>query len=87
MECWNSIRVWWAKRQNRNTYIAKGWHGLYHGGCHLALTLHNEDTVYISRWQSPVGDVAVLSMSRAKYKVDLAPRAEELDPEIVEEDG
>jgi pilus assembly protein CpaE len=53
----------------------------------LALTLHNEDTrVALIDGNLQFGDVAVFMNEQGKNTiVDLAPRAEELDPEIVEE--
>src|SRR6266540_691441 len=53
----------------------------------LALTLHNEDTrVALVDGNLQFGDVAVFMNEQGKNTiVDLAPRAEELDPEIVEE--
>jgi pilus assembly protein CpaE len=53
----------------------------------LALTLHNEDTrVALVDGNLQFGDVAVFMNEQGKNTImDLAPRAEELDPEIVEE--
>jgi pilus assembly protein CpaE len=53
----------------------------------LALTLHNEDTpVALVDGNLQFGDVAVFVNEQGKNTItDLAPRAEELDPEIVEE--
>jgi pilus assembly protein CpaE len=53
----------------------------------LALTLHNEDTrVALVDGNLQFGDVAVFVNEQGKNTiVDLAPRADELDPEIVEE--
>ena len=53
----------------------------------LALTLHNEDTrVALVDGNLQFGDVAVFMNEQGKNTiVDLAPRADELDPEIVED--
>jgi pilus assembly protein CpaE len=53
----------------------------------LALTLNNEDTrVVIVDANLQFGDVAVFVNEQGKNSIaDLAPRADELDPEIVEE--
>jgi pilus assembly protein CpaE len=53
----------------------------------LALTLHNEDTrVALVDGNLQFGDVAVFMNEQGKNTIiDLAPRADELDPEIVEE--
>jgi pilus assembly protein CpaE len=68
-------------------YSPKGGAGCTTLAVNLALTLHNEDTrVALVDGNLQYGDVAVFMNEQGKNTlVDLAPRAEELDPEIVEE--
>jgi pilus assembly protein CpaE len=68
-------------------YSPKGGAGCTTLAVNLALTLHNEDTrVALVDGNLQFGDVAVFMNEQGKNTiVDLAPRAEELDPEIVEE--
>src|SRR5512138_687572 len=68
-------------------YSPKGGAGCTTVAVNLALTLHNEDTrVALVDGNLQFGDVAVFVNEQGKNTiVDLAPRAEELDPEIVEE--
>ena len=68
-------------------YSPKGGTGCTTLAVNLALTLHNEDTrVVLVDGNLQFGDVAVFVNEQGKNTiVDLAPRAEELDPEIVEE--
>lgn len=68
-------------------YSPKGGTGCTTIAVNLALTLHNEDTrVVLVDGNLQFGDVAVFVNEQGKNTiVDLAPRAEELDPEIVEE--
>jgi len=68
-------------------YSPKGGTGCTTLAVNLALTLHNEDTrVALVDGNLQYGDVAVFMNEQGKNTlVDLAPRAEELDPEIVEE--
>jgi pilus assembly protein CpaE len=68
-------------------YSPKGGAGCTTIAVNLALTLHNEDTrVVLVDGNLQFGDVAVFVNEQGKNTiVDLAPRAEELDPEIVEE--
>lgn len=68
-------------------YSPKGGAGSTTLAVNLALTLHNEDTpVALVDGNLQFGDVAVFVNEQGKNTiVDLAPRAEELDPEIVEE--
>lgn len=68
-------------------YSPKGGSGCTTIAVNLALTLHNEDTrVALVDANLQYGDVAVFVNEQGKNTiVDLAPRAEELDPEIVEE--
>jgi len=68
-------------------YSPKGGAGCTTLAVNLALTLHNEDTpVALVDGNLQFGDVAVFVNEQGKNTiVDLAPRAEELDPEIVEE--
>ena len=68
-------------------YSPKGGTGTTTIAVNLALTLHNEDTrVVLVDGNLQFGDVAVFVNEQGKNTiVDLAPRAEELDPEIVEE--
>jgi pilus assembly protein CpaE len=68
-------------------YSPKGGAGCTTIAVNLALTLHNEDTrVALVDGNLQFGDVAVFVNEQGKNTIiDLAPRAEELDPEIVEE--
>jgi pilus assembly protein CpaE len=68
-------------------YSPKGGTGCTTLAVNLALTLHNEDTrAALVDGNLQFGDVAVFMNEQGKNTiVDLAPRAEELDPEIVEE--
>ena len=68
-------------------YSPKGGTGCTTIAVNLALTLHNADTqVALVDGNLQFGDVAVFMNEQGKNTiVDLAPRAEELDPEIVEE--
>jgi pilus assembly protein CpaE len=68
-------------------YSPKGGTGCTTLAVNLALTLHNEDTkVALVDGNLQFGDVAVFMNEQGKNTVlDLAPRADELDPEIVEE--
>jgi pilus assembly protein CpaE len=68
-------------------YSPKGGTGCTTIAVNLALTLHNEDTrVALVDGNLQFGDVAVFVNEQGKNTiVDLAPRADELDPEIVEE--
>src|SRR6266542_4059594 len=68
-------------------YSPKGGTGCTTLAVNLALTLHNEDTrVALVDGNLQFGDVAVFINEQGKNTIiDLAPRADELDPEIVEE--
>jgi pilus assembly protein CpaE len=68
-------------------YSPKGGTGCTTIAVNLALTLNNEDTrVALVDGNLQFGDVAVFVNEQGKNTIiDLAPRAEELDPEIVEE--
>ncbi len=68
-------------------YSPKGGTGCTTLAVNLALTLNNTDTrVALVDGNLQFGDVAVFVNEQGKNTVlDLAPRAEELDPEIVEE--
>jgi pilus assembly protein CpaE len=68
-------------------YSPKGGTGCTTIAVNLALTLHNEDTrVALVDGNLQFGDVAVFMNEQGKNTIiDLAPRADELDPEIVEE--
>lgn len=68
-------------------YSPKGGAGCTTLAVNLALTLNNGDTrVALVDGNFQFGDVAVFMNEQGKNTVlDLAPRAEELDPEIVEE--
>lgn len=68
-------------------YSPKGGTGCTTIAVNLALTLHNEDTrVALVDGNLQYGDVAVFVNEQGKNTIaELAPRAEELDPEIVEE--
>jgi len=68
-------------------YSPKGGAGCTTLAVNLAITLNNEDTrVVLVDGNLQFGDVAVFVNEQGKNTIaDLAPRAEELDPEIVEE--
>lgn len=68
-------------------YSPKGGAGCTTIAVNLALTLHNEDTrVALVDGNLQYGDVAVFVNEQGKNTIiDLAPRANELDPEIVED--
>jgi pilus assembly protein CpaE len=68
-------------------YSPKGGVGCTTIAVNLALTLNNDDTrVALVDANLQFGDVAVFVNEQGKNTIaDLAPRAEELDPEIVEE--
>jgi pilus assembly protein CpaE len=68
-------------------YSPKGGTGSTTLAINLAVTLHNEETpVVLVDGDLQFGDVAVFLNEQSKNSVvDLAPRAEELDPEVVEE--
>lgn len=68
-------------------YSPKGGAGTTTLAVNLALTLHNEDTrVALVDGNLQFGDVAVFVNEQGKNTItELAPRADELDPEIVEE--
>ncbi len=68
-------------------YSPKGGTGCTTLAVNLALTLHNEDTrVVLVDGNLQYGDVAVFVNEQGKNTIiDLSPRADELDPEIVEE--
>ena len=68
-------------------YSPKGGAGCTTLAVNLALTLHNEDThVALVDGNLQFGDVAVFINEQGKNTIiDLSPRADELDPEIVEE--
>ncbi len=68
-------------------YSPKGGTGCTTIAVNLALTLNNEDTrVVLVDGNLQFGDVAVFVNEQGKNTIiDLAPRADELDPEIVEE--
>ncbi|MEW6083860.1 MAG: response regulator [Chloroflexota bacterium] len=68
-------------------YSPKGGAGCTTLAVNLAITLHNDDTrVALVDANLQFGDVAVFVNEQGKNTIaDLAPRAEELDPEIVEE--
>jgi pilus assembly protein CpaE len=68
-------------------YSPKGGTGCTTLAVNLALTLNNEDTrVALVDGNLQFGDVAVFVNEQGKNTIiDLAPRADELDPEIVEE--
>jgi len=68
-------------------YSPKGGTGSTTLAVNLALTLNNEDTrVALVDGNLQFGDVAVFINEQGKNTIiDLAPRADELDPEIVEE--
>jgi pilus assembly protein CpaE len=68
-------------------YSPKGGTGCTTLAVNLALTLNNEDTrVVLVDGNLQFGDVAVFINEQGKNTIiDLAPRAEELDPEIIED--
>jgi len=68
-------------------YSPKGGVGTTTLAVNLAMTLHNDETrVALVDGNLQFGDIAVLLNEQGKNSVaDLAPRADELDPEIVEE--
>jgi pilus assembly protein CpaE len=68
-------------------YSPKGGTGCTTLAVNLALTLHNEDTrVALVDANLQFGDVAVFMNEQGKNTiVDLTPRAEELDPEVVQD--
>jgi pilus assembly protein CpaE len=68
-------------------YSPKGGVGCTTIAVNLALTLHNDDTrVALVDGNLQFGDVAVFINEQGKNTIiDLTPRADELDPEIVEE--
>jgi len=68
-------------------YSPKGGTGCTTLAVNLAMALHNEETpVILVDGNLQFGDVAVFLNEQSKNSVvDLAPRADELDPEIVEE--
>lgn len=68
-------------------YSPKGGTGCTTLAVNLAVALHNEETpVILVDGNLQFGDVAVFLNEQSKNSVvDLAPRAEELDPEIIEE--
>ncbi len=68
-------------------YSPKGGTGCTTIAVNLALTLHNEDTrVVLVDGNLQFGDVAVFVNEQGKNTIiDLAPRSDELDPEIIEE--
>jgi pilus assembly protein CpaE len=70
-----------------SVYSPKGGTGCTTLAVNLALTLHNEDTqVALVDGNLQFGDIAVFMNEQGKNTItDLAPRADELDPEIVEE--
>jgi len=67
-------------------YSPKGGVGCTTVATNLALALHNDDTpAVIVDGNLQFGDVAVLLNERSRNSIiDLAPRADELDPEVVE---
>jgi pilus assembly protein CpaE len=68
-------------------YSPKGGTGCTTVAVNLAMALHNEETpVALVDGNLQFGDVAVFLNEQGKNSaVDLAPRADELDPEIIEE--
>ena len=68
-------------------YSPKGGTGCTTLAVNLALTLHNEDTrVVLVDGNLQYGDIAVFVNEQGKNTIiDLSPRADELDPEIVDE--
>lgn len=67
-------------------YSPKGGTGCTTAATNLAMSLHNDETpVIIVDGNLQFGDVGVFLNQQSKFSVvDLAPRADELDPEIVE---
>ena len=67
-------------------YSPKGGSGCTTLATNLAISLHNEDTsVLLVDGNLQFGDVAVFLNEQGKFSVvDLAPRADELDPEVVD---
>jgi pilus assembly protein CpaE len=76
-----------AKGKIVTIYSPKGGAGCTTLAVNLAIILHNDDTrVALVDANLQFGDVAVFVNEQGKNTIaDLAPRAEELDPEIVEE--
>ena len=68
-------------------YSPKGGVGCTTIATNLAITLHNEETpVVIVDGNLQFGDVGVMLNERGKNSiVDLAPRADELDPEVIDD--
>jgi pilus assembly protein CpaE len=68
-------------------YSPKGGSGVTTIATNLAVTLHNEDTrVALLDGDLQYGDIAVFLNEQGKNTImDLAPRADELDPEIVQD--
>ncbi len=68
-------------------YSPKGGTGSTTVAINLAVTLHNDETpVVVVDGNLQYGDVAVFLNEQSKRSIlDLAPRADELDPEIIEE--
>ena len=68
-------------------YSPKGGVGCTTIATNLAIALHNEETpVVIVDGNLQFGDVAVMLNERSRNSIiDLAPRADELDPEVVED--
>ena len=68
-------------------YSPKGGVGCTTIATNLAVALHNEETpVVIVDGNLQFGDVAVMLNERSRNSIiDLAPRADELDPEVVED--
>src|SRR5262245_39299944 len=77
----------WPLGKVVTVYRPKGGTGCTTLAVNLALTLHNEDTrAVLVDGNLQFGDVAVFVNEQGKNTIaDLTPRAEELDPEIVEE--
>jgi pilus assembly protein CpaE len=67
-------------------YSPKGGTGVTTTATNLAMSLHNDETpVILVDGNLQFGDVGVFLNQQSKYSiVDLAPRADELDPEIVD---
>ncbi|HSF81414.1 MAG TPA: response regulator [Anaerolineales bacterium] len=68
-------------------YSPKGGTGCTTLAVNLSIVLHNEETpVILVDGNLQFGDVAVFLNEQGKYSVaDLAPRADELDPDVVDE--
>ena len=68
-------------------YSPKGGTGCTTMAVNLAIVLHNDETpVVLVDGNLQFGDVAVFLNEQSKYSVaDLTPRADELDPEVVDE--